>query len=164
MISDILDYVESYDDVRAVLGLPSDELKDDVLALTIYKNYLGLALNSITGTYPLLDPAGDRTLIEIFAAIDDTDPMYSVIQMFSTYTVADCIAGNLPMIGVKTKSDGKSVATRHSPESVYLHTIATIKEELNKYITLIKELLEVTVDEIDLMTTAAPVIDPITGE
>jgi len=164
MISDILDYIGSYDDIRALLGLPIDELNDDVLALTVYKNYLGLALNGITGTYPLLDPAGDRTLIEIFAAIEDTDPMYSVIQMFATYTVADCIAGNLPMIGIKTKTDGKSVVTRHSPESVYLHTINNIREGLSKYVGMIKDLFEVTVEEIDLMTTAAPVVDPVTGE
>lgn len=164
MISDILEYVETYADVRAVLGLPVDELKDEVLALLVYRNYLGLALTDITGTYPLLDPAGERTLIDIFAAIETTDPMYSAIQMFSVYTVADCVAGNLPMIGVKTKSDGKSVVTRHSPESVYMQTITSIREGLTKYNGLIKDLFGLEIDEIDLMVTAAPAVDPVTGE
>ena len=53
MIDDILDYVNTYDDVRALLGVPDDELHNATLALTVYRGHLSIALEAITGTYPL---------------------------------------------------------------------------------------------------------------
>lgn len=162
MISNILPYVNSYDDVRAVLGVPDEELEDKVLGLAIYRNTLGLALNRIVGEYPA--DAGDRTLIEIFEALDVADPMYIQIQMFSTYYVADTVAGNLPMIGVKTKADGKSTVTRHSAESTYLTTKAAIKDKLAQYALNIRELFTATPTETQELYAIAPTIDVVTGE
>lgn len=162
MIDDILPYVNSYDDVRAALGVPDEELKDAVLALALYRNTLGMALNSFTGEYPA--EAGDRTLLEIFADLDATDPMHVEIQMYSTYLVADTAAGALPMFGVKTKSDGKSVVTRHSAESTYMSTKKNIKEQLQKYVGNIRDLFTAELTESDLLVAVAPVVDPVLGE
>jgi len=164
MIDDILDYVVSYDDIRAVLGVPEEELSDGVLALTVFRNHLGLALEGITGTYPLLDVNGDRDLTDIFTDIGETDQMYQVIQMYALYIVADCVANTLPMIGVKTKSEGKSVITRHSAESVYTSTQQTIKDAIRQYSGKIKDMFGETVDDIDTLTAVGPAVDVVTGE
>ncbi len=160
-MEDILHYISSYDDVRAVLGLPIDELSDATLALEVYKDCLGLALEGTAGIYPTGE--AEETLDEIFDRLATTDSMYSSIRLFALYTVADCVANALPMIGVKTKSDGKSTVIRHSAESVYLSTQARIKKLLNRSRISINDLFGNTTTSFDSLTVVVPATDPVTG-
>lgn len=162
MISEILDYVDSYDAVRAVLGVPAEELPDTVLSLDVYKYKLNLVLTGVTGTYPSGDPAGERDLVAIHEAIDSEDAMYGLIHLFSVYSVADTAANSLPMFAYKTKADGKSTLTRHSAESVYQDTRAAIKDALSGYVDDIRALFDETYTEADLITAVAPAVDIVT--
>ncbi len=164
MIDDILDYIDSYDNARIVLGVPEEELTDAALGLIIFRNHLNSALLGITGTYPLLDANGDRSLIDIYADISDDDDMHGVIQSFAIYSVADCAAKSLPMFAYKTKADGKSTLTRHSSESVYEDTQVAIKNALSGLVGKIRTLFGETIEEIDLITAVAPDVDIVTGE
>ncbi len=164
MIDDILDYIESYDEPRVVLGVPEEELTDEALGRIVFRNHLNNAMLGVTGTYPLLDANGDRSLIDIYADVSDDDPMKGLIQLFAIYSVADCAAGSLPMFAYKTKADGKSNLTRHSSESVYEDTQRVIKEALSGFVEKIRGLFGEAYGEIDLMTAVAPDVDIVTGE
>ncbi len=159
MIADILPYIGSYDDVRALLGVPDDELYDETLALTLYKDHLTLVLSK-EGTYP--SGGSSQTLQEIFDGLTNSDKMYSAIRRYSTYAVADCVAGALPMIGVKTKTDGKSNITRHSAESVYQDTVKSIKIGLSGALKIIQDYLEEDAEEGILISAVPPTTDIIT--
>jgi hypothetical protein len=174
VIYDVLDYVGSYDDVRAVLGLPRDELADSTLALTIYKNQLDLALGAIKGVYaPAPAPVitDERPILDIFDDIGDDDPMYGAVQMYAVHVMADSIATTLPMIGVKTKSDGKSTVTRFSAESTWLATQSKIRVALSTYRQRIYDLFDkatttpTTTAVIDnpYISVVKPLRDPVTG-
>jgi hypothetical protein len=165
MITDILEYVTSYDDVRAVLGLPSDELNDETLGLKIYLNSLNIALTRVVGTYPT-DYGSTRTLVELYEALKDGDPLdeiVPIIQMYAIYSVANTVANTLPMIGVKTKSDGKSVVTRHSAESVYLDTHKSIKEALRTYSAMLRDKFGEGVTDVESLTVVTPALDVVTN-
>lgn len=164
MISGILNYVNSYADVRAVLGVADEELSDETLGLMVYRNYLNNVLTGIYGTYPTETVEGVRDLTALFTALDNTDEMYGLIQLLSVYVVADCVAGNLPMIGVKTKTEGKSVITRHSPESVYQDTRKAIKENLGMYVASIKDLFDEDVTGSSFILAVGPTTDIVTEE
>jgi len=161
MIDDILDYVDSYDSVRAVCGLSLEELPDEELGLVVYLNYLGLELYNTSGVYS--PSAEDQTLIEIFSATAETDPMHSAIQLYSIYTVADCVLNTVGLKAYKTMADGKSTLTRFSPEATFMAARASVKEMLSKYSNAINKMLGSDETAAASLTAVKPLVDPVTG-
>jgi hypothetical protein len=162
VIDSILPYVGSYDNVRAAVGLDTDELPDSTLELQLYTAVLDLALNDKGGVYA---PSTDyRTLQEIFDSLnDDDDPLYGPIQLYSIYTVAQAVANNLPMTAYKTKSDGKSVLTRFSAEDTYIAVMKTVNANVAKFLAAIFAILGEPVPVMPTVKRVEPTIDLVTG-
>ncbi len=162
MITGILDYIDNdYGNVRAACGLSAKELKDTELALVLYKNRLNLALNGISGIYA--PSTVSQTLQEIFDPLTDSDPMYSVIQTYSIYVVADCVLNTVGLKAYKTIADGKSHIGRFSPESTYESAVLGVKNMLTQWKQEIDDLLDVTVDQTEILTVVKPAVNVITG-
>lgn len=166
MINDILSYIVSYDAVRALTGLNSQELPDTTLALDMYRHQLGLALNSIQGPYTPSEE--DETLQEIFertpTELPSDDPMYALIQLFSTYVVSDMVMTTIGLRAYKAMADGKSSLTRFSPVSAYLDSKTSIKNGMSGVVTEINDLLGIAATDASLLVLASPDIDLVTGE
>ena len=162
MLTEILYYIgEDYSNIRTLCGLNEEELTDTELSLTIYKDYLALALNETSGIYsPSLV---EQTLDEMFDTLNETDPMRSAIGLFSIYTVADCVMGSIGLRAYKTMADGKATLTRFSAESSYQESRKHVQDMLRRYLSAIKEMLEVDIEDVPEITAVAPTIDPVTG-
>ena len=80
---EIGDYT-SYEEVRATVGLSSDELPDSTLALEIYANALELELDSVTmnAGVPL------KTMFTSLTTSAADQYIYNLTRMFATYAVA----------------------------------------------------------------------------
>jgi len=158
----------TYNDVRAVLGASIYELPDDVLALKVFENALGLILSSVSGT--LSPDTEERTLEGHYEYLDDlgslTDDqakMVYTIELFATYAVADQLAGSISMSMPKTQADGKSVLTRFSSEATFKVVQTSIKNVLSQLLVEIKELLGIASTDISYLTVVPPDVDLITG-
>ena len=162
MVTDVLDYIEAYDNIRAVCGLNTQELPDATLALAVYRNELSLALLGIEGIYTPSTAA--ETLETIFDRLADTDEMYVVIQQYSIYTVADAVLDSIGLRAYKTITDGKSNITRFSPESTYLGTRRSIKDNLNQLLASIYGLLDSAAEQSEYLTVVTPDVDLVVGE
>ena len=162
MVDDILDFVGSYADIRAICGLNSKELTDATLALAVYRNSLTLALNGISGIYTPETEA--ETLEEIYdRPLSATDLMGPNIELFSLYTVADVVMGSVGLLAYKSMTDGKSNITRFSPESTYLSVRQNIKYTLSQVKLSIDALLGNTAEEQEILVVVEPVVDLVTG-
>ena len=100
----------TYDEVRALLGVSSTELPDDVLSLQVYD--IGL-----TGELYDISP----TCASSYVTVSNKQPsarttaeqwFYDSVRIFAAYAVAKQLTSSLPMFGPKDISDGK--ASSHS--------------------------------------------------
>lgn len=161
MITDILTYIDSYDEIRAITGLNQKELPDTTLALASFRDSLGLELAAVSGIYE--GSPDEETLQEIFDRLATTDPMFSAIRLFSIYAVADKVMESVGLRAYRTIADGKATLTRFSPESTYRDTKGSILDGLDKSRRKIAELLGITVSEVEFLTVVEPDIDLVTG-
>ena len=164
MITDIIPYVYSYDNIRAVLGTPDDELPDETLALPTFADTLSAALNSHGGVYS--PETTYQTLQEIFdRPLQSDDYMLPAIRNYSVYVVAQAVArGGLSLLAVKTKSDGKSSITRFSDQSTYSDVMVSVDAGVRKWLKHIYRLLGTSVpDAGPLMRAVPPAVDVVTG-
>ncbi len=166
MVTDILPYVYSYDNIRAVLGMPEDELPDETLALPTFADTLSIALNSYGGIYS--PETTYQTLQEIFdRPLPQDDFMFPAIRNYSVYVVAQAVAGGgLSLFAVKTKSDGKSLITRFSDQSTYSDVMEAIDAGVTKWLNYIFELLgqRTPTSNIPFVRAVPPAVDLVTGE
>ena len=164
MITNILTYIGSYDNVRAACGLDLLELPDATLALAIFKHKLGLKLESVSGPYPT--SAENKTLQELFddEEMADTDPMYAAIQLYAIYTTADAVLDAVGMRAYKTLSDGKSLKTRFSPESTFKDTKMAIRENISYALATIHGLFDETEANANYLSVVSPSVDLVVGE
>jgi len=162
MVDDVLDYIDSYDEVRAVCGLNKQELPDETLALTLYKNKLNLTFLGTVGIYP---PATeDENLQTIYDRLPEADELYMVIQQLAIYTVADAVLDSVGLRAYKTLADGKSNITRFSPESAYQSVRQAVKENLSEARTSIAALLDEAEEALEYLTVIAPDVDLVVGD
>lgn len=101
----------SYDDIRAALGVSSDEIEDATLSLPLYEYNLKAELEEVS-----------LTLITDFQALVG-DPLTEIEQrlreavtVFSTYAVASQLTVSLPLFSPKEISDGKAHITRYAQD------------------------------------------------
>lgn len=160
-MDDILDYIGSYDDVRAVLGLNSQELPDTTLALAVYKYRLSVKLREISGTYKTLEGFNLETIL---GELGDEDELSALIKLFSVYSVADTVLHSIGLRAYKTISDGKSNITRFSPESTYKDTVASVGAALDESRTSIKTLLGIDAVAPQFISVVTPDSDVILGD
>jgi hypothetical protein len=156
---DITDYT-SYEEVRATIGLSSDELPDSVLALEIYANGLELELDSVTmstGT-PL------KTMFITLTNSEADQYIYNLTRMFSAYAVAIEVATSLSMRAPKTISDSKVSITRFSPEATWQDVIEALNLKFKSMKTRLEAIGAAAATATTYIYKVVPDYDPVTGE
>lgn len=154
----------TYDEIRAVLGLDSEELTDTELSLEMFENGLSLAISDIK-----LPESYTDSLDVVFEALPDTNRtveqqrLYDLTRLFATYQVAYDVAVSLPGRMMKSISDGKSVRTRFSPESVYQSIVKRIQEKLAMAKVALQNIGSATVTGFDYFYAVPPGVDRVTN-
>lgn len=161
----LLDFT-SFDDIRAALGVSSEEIEDSALSLPLYEFNLVAEMEDV-----------DDGLIAAYTAAKDvaegsrTAAQRRLVQstfMFATYAVAKQLTSTLPMFSPKEIGDGKAHMTRFLDP--YKATIARVEQEFEKARTRVIEALAV-VQSSSVVTPAprvfiaisSPSTDPVTG-
>lgn len=134
-----LDPFTSPDEVRAVLGVSSEELEDATINLGVFGMALSDELAELSPNLTTLFLAiGDKTLGR--TATDDK--LWRRVRMFATYATAKAVASGLPMFGVKDLTDGKAGFSRFA-DSPYR---AAYERVLERYAVFRKHVLDVLVE------------------
>ncbi len=163
---DILDYT-SYNEVRAVCGLTSDDISDVTLALELYANALSLQLGSVDLPD---DPPGPGPLASRFIAVKailpasrtaDEQKLYDLTRKFATLAVAFEIP--LSLTAAKSLSDSKTTQVRFSPESAYQDVRTMIEDSLEAIRDELENIVEGAADYFQYMSVVTPSTDPVTG-
>lgn len=161
----LLDYT-SYDEVRAVLGVSSDELEDATLALGVYSSNLNFELEGVSLQLPASYSAvvaiasGSRTAVQ--------QRLYDATRLFATYAVAKQLGTSLPLFGPKDITDGKSAISRFA-DSPYKETLKNIEGYYNRTRLNLEDafaklnLTEAQVVTRKLLTASSPTSDPVIG-
>lgn len=142
----ILDYT-SYDQVRAVLGVSSEEVTDSELALPIWWMTLNEKFSDISElvvpNYSTIAAIslGSRTPVQI--------KFLETAKLFATYAIAEDLLVALPMFGFQSVTDGKASQQRFDRWD-------DIKIGIQKNVNVLKVKLRVTLAAIDV-SYAAPV-------
>lgn len=162
----MLDYT-TYDDIRAVLGVSSDELEDSTLSLTVYEYGLSSELRSINRAIPT-DHATVAAKSESTWTNEERD-FIEVMSLFSTYAVARHLLTSLPLFSPKEISDGKASMVRYSINP-YEETIKRVEGMYQRYRDELETVYSAYKVETapsrplrTFMSVASPSSDPITG-
>jgi hypothetical protein len=157
----------TYDEVRSVLGINSDELEDNTIALPLYQRMLEVEINAINSgiitqyvTIAAITPASSRTTIQ--------QALYDAVQLFAVYSTARQLGTSLPMFGPKEISDSKTLVARftNDPYKVTLDKVETlygrVRDNLQEaYANLSSSTL--TSASRTYFSVASPSTDPVTG-
>lgn len=156
----------TYADVRAALGVDSEELEDSTLALELYASGLEEDLYDVSAS-----------LVQTYQGIKEKDEAvrtgqesraYNLTRLFATYSVAKQLGAALPMFSPRTISDGKASVTRFSGEP-YKDVLEGVEEKYDLYRgRLVRALEELTasvspVIERTQIRVVTPAYDPVTG-
>ena len=161
----ITDYT-TYAEVRAALGLNSDELTDDTLSLQLYSSQLDAEIDQISTTL-----AADYATIKakvISARTSAEKKVYDGVALFAPFAVAKALAPSLPLLAPKTITDGKASVTRDSasPYKAALENAEAMYETARQY--LIDAYagftsVSVTTTLRPFLGISSPSVDPVTG-
>lgn len=119
----------TYSDIRAVLGVSSDDLEDSTLSLDVYAFNLEAEFDELD---PLILPA--------YGDLRESDPegmepaqrrFFQACRTFSTYAVAKQCLTALPLAAPKEHSDGKASVTRFALDP-YKETIRRVESAYEK--------------------------------
>lgn len=106
----LIDYT-SYDEIRATLGVPEDELEDATLSLPLYENYLRMELDDL-GNGDAVEKFATIALVPEPSRTKAQQRLFELIQLYATYAVATQLASSLPLFSPKDISDGKAATGR----------------------------------------------------
>lgn len=126
----------SYDEIRAVLGVSSDELEDTTLALGVYSHSLLADLEGIDSALP--------SEFEAVAAIVEASRtaaqqrFYGAVKLFAPYAVAVQLASSLPLFAPKSLTDGKAGMSRDA-NSPHKLTIQKCQENFDRFRALLDQ-------------------------
>jgi hypothetical protein len=163
MIDNILDYIDSFDEIRAVTGLNSQELPDATLGLKLYARRLSKTLSETSGIFS--PSTVSQTLQEIFdGGLSEDDELYGMIQMLSIYTVADAVMDSVGLRAYKSMADGKSNLTRFSPESTYKDVRQAVKENIDSILQSISTEFGDAAEALNYLSVVSPDVDLVIGE
>ena len=165
----LIDYIPSYDDVRAVIGADTEDLENAEIELKVIELQLVDVLDSIsenlTGIYEeiqvrLEDPLQTTTKLE--------RKIVGTLQVLSTYYIALTLAPTFPVKILRKITDGKATGERTAEPFEKLQ--AELEETVATLIDRLKDLLEeygeeVTRDTYGALTLSVGLaVDPVTGE
>ena len=164
----LIDYIPSYDDVRAVIGADTEDLEDTEIELKVIELQLADALDSIS-----------ENLIDIFKDISAKleDPLLTTtklerkivgtVQVLSTYFVALVLAPTFPVKILRKTTDGKATGERTAEPFEKLQQ--ELQDTVDALTDRMKDLLEEYGEEVTRVTNGALTmsvglaIDPVTG-
>ena len=138
----ILSEYTACSDVRAVLGVDTDELPDDELNTALYADSLEAVLkltdvdNAVGGAGSLFDKYATIIAVSEGSRTADQINMKTVIRLLCTYYVAQVVIPGLSMRAKKAETDGKSAATRFSAESTFQDVAMLIESKIASYLDL----------------------------
>lgn len=167
----ITDYME-LDEIRTLLGVDEFELTDRQLQQNIFSDELDITLAEYSAVFA--PDTVERTLaghytyllgIEETATADQISLMNN-IRLFAVYSVAEVAVISLSMFAPKTKTDGKSSATRFSPESVYRDVRKQIASRKSSLLWTILEALGIEISSgtnSPYLEVVVPSYDPVTN-
>jgi hypothetical protein len=155
----------TYDDIRAALGVSSDEIEDATLSLSLYELNLtsefediGLTLESDYATVAALS---SRTAVQ--------DRFLQATRLFATYAVAYQAATSLPLFSPKDISDGKATVSRYA-DSPYKEVVKRIEQLYGKYKARLEAAFAAngavsapSITPRPYFTVSVPDSDPVTG-
>jgi hypothetical protein len=164
----LTDYT-SPDQVRAVLGVTSKELKNTQLALDVYLSGLLVDLRSVN--------VGINTLYEstlLIPEVDRTDSQKAfleAVKLYATYSVAAAITVSLSLMAVKSITDGKAGLDRFAGNPYQAVEIA-VREKLAQYRSHLLDIYAQLVPDVGSASLApligirgvSPASNPVTGE
>lgn len=162
----LLDFT-TYGDIRASLGVSSDDITDATLSLSLYESSLVAEIDDV-----------DAGIADAYADLKDSDittlerveqRFVQAVRLFATYAVAKQLTAALPMFGPKEHTDGKASVTRFSNDP-YKETVKKIEEQYGTF----RQRLEASFKALSSSTAAAaplrtymtvsvPTSDPVTG-
>lgn len=155
----------SYDEIRAVLGVESEELSDDTLGLNIYENSLLQDLDEIDVglTAEILAVRTMETELS-----DAQNRLLRNADLFAPHCVAFHLTTSLPMFAPKNIGDGKATLARFS-DAPYRDTVRKVTTAYERYKTslsaaykaLISSSLTTQVRQYSIVSGLS--IDPVTG-
>lgn len=165
----ITDYILSYADVRAALGLAVKELPDDTIKLPLFALQVEAYLDSIY-----------THLRDIYKALvaqeqEGTTPLtkterkiVGLVKVISTYVAAYVAAPNVKAYGLKRITDGKAEGERFA--NAFDDLASSIGTLLYSYRNMLLDVLREYGEVIPVVpftfaiATATLGVDPVTGE
>lgn len=163
----------TFEDIRAALGVSSDELEDDTLNLSLYEFNLKDDLTEVGE-----EAVPNSDLITDFRTADAKSPgtrtaaetrLVEATRLFSTYVVARQCTSALPLFSPKEQSDGKASLVRYA-SNPYEHTVREVKALYDKYrgrlitaYTKLKSVTSPTLTARSYFSVVSPTTDPVTG-
>lgn len=168
----LVDYT-TFDDIRAALGVSSDELEDATLSLAVYEFNLKAELTDVGE-----DAVAGSDILADFKTADEVAPdirtsqqarLVEGLRLFATYVVAKHLTSALPLFSPKEQHDGKASLVRYA-QSPYADTIKSVKALYDRFRTQ----LVTAYTKFKSLTAAAPTArsyfsvvpsssDPVTG-
>lgn len=154
-----------YQEVRAVLGLTLTELPDDVLALPMYETMLVVKLEDLALALPT-----DYQAVEALPSESRTATQarfYDLTRLFSAYATAKELLTALPMLGVRSLTDGKAQFTRQSDQ--WQEIVSGVETTFDILRFRLKLVYSATyggtapASIVGISTTTAGMTDPVTG-
>lgn len=161
----LVDYT-TFDDIRSVLGVSTDELEDTTLALETWDSILLLDLEEVNANLA----SAYATVVAIASASRTAAQakFYRATRLFATLAVANSLTASLPMFGPKSISDGKATVSRFA-DAPYKAVIKSVQGqyEVNRdrvkqaYAELSSSSSVVTARS--YLSAASPTVDPVVG-
>lgn len=169
----LLTYITSFDDVRGLLGVDSEELTDTTLSLRVFSRSLEETLRelgeSVDPVYDLLEDYRVVVAVAVLSRNASQKSFFEKVQSFSAYCVADDAGSAIPLGIPKMISDSKATMQRHadSPYKLTLERISAGKARslgrLKKAYRAFKSLAQVDATIFDGFVAAGSAVDPVTN-
>jgi len=161
----LTDYT-TYDEIRAVLGVSTDELEDEVLALPLYASHLQGELEDVALALPsayiavITIPEASRTDVQQRFAL--------ATALFSAYAVAKQLSASLPLFSPKDITEGKASVARFGNDP-YKVVIAAVQKDYDRLRMRLnaayaaQQSLALNVTARSYLSVAVPGNNPVTG-
>ncbi len=162
MTAPLTDYT-TFDDIRAALGVSSDDLEDDTLGLTLYADWLHTELEDVALTLP----GTYATVVAVGSPSDAQLRFLQASRMFATFAVAKQLSSALPLFAAKQVSDSTVTVQRFA--NPYKETIALVNTQYDRAKARLKTALAAVGTDSSAaasrvyVSAASPAIDRVTG-
>jgi hypothetical protein len=155
----------TYDDIRAALGVSSDEIEDATLSLSLYELNLTAELEDVDllleSEYATVAALSSRTTVQ--------DRFLQAARLFATYAVAYQATTSLPLFSPKDISDGKATVSRYA-DSPYKEVNKKVEQLYGKYRAKLEAAFAAStagsapsITARPYLSVAVPDSDPVTG-